>query len=269
MGKIFTDQSPNPGIDNGSREKYFSEIFVGMTETNVRVNLKGMQKYILFFVTSLSIHQAAEAQQGDGFPFKGAELTAIYGIHFVQNKSFNKSLQSIHLPPVESTLNSLGVGGGAFLNRFYFGGQATWQFGSAISNESYRTRLSGGNGLIKAGYTIVHNSFVALYPTLGLGGGGTSIRVSEGATDDGLSVLRPGDNLHSAYMLADLSLNADFFMPVNKENTSSLLLGFTAGYSLAPYIQAWEYGSEKTSELEKFAPEGFYLMFKVGWNRVE
>jgi hypothetical protein len=129
--------------------------------------------------------------------------------------------------------------------------------------------LSGGNGLIKAGYTIVHNSLVALYPTLGLGGGGISISVSEGVTDDALSLLQPGDNLHSAYMIADLALNTNFFMAPNKDKTSKLLLGFTAGYSLAPYTQRWEYGSQKIPELEKFAPEGFYLMFKVGWNRVE
>src|SRR5690606_22176420 len=98
-----------------------------------------------------------------------------------------------------------------FLNRIYFGGEGSWQFGKSKSNDQYRTRPSGGNGMVKVGYTIRKNRTFALYPTLGLGGGGTSIRVSKGTRYDDQSPaakLKPGDNLHSAYMIADVRLNA-------------------------------------------------------------
>jgi hypothetical protein len=67
-------------------------------------------------------------------------------------------------------------------------------------------------------------------------------------------------------MLVDPSVNADFFFG-DTESRSRLLLGFAVGYLLSPVQSAWEYGNDDISTMRKFAPQGFYMKVKLGWNK--
>jgi hypothetical protein len=182
---------------------------------------------------------------------------------------FNNSLSSNRLPLIANTASAFGVTGGVFIKRFWFGGEAAWQFGANGSNKDYELQLYGGNGMVKGGYILVDQAAFVLYPSLGLGGGGTAIQVSSAAGGSAIegSMIMPGRNLHSGYMLVDPALNGDFFFG-DHQGPSRLLVGFAIGYLLSPVQSRWDYGDEPIPSLRKFAPQGLYVKVKLGWNKV-
>lgn len=210
----------------------------------------------------------AEAQRKND-AFRGAELALTFSTHLLDINSFNSSLVANRLPAMDRSASSAGVMGGVFIKRFWFGGETAWQFGANGTNDDYDLQLFGGNGMVKAGYVLVEQPAFIFYPSLGLGGGGTGIQVrsARGGTvlDDGM--ITPGRNLHSAYMLVDPGFNADFFFGEN-DASSRLLLGFSVGYLLTPLRSKWDYGDDPISSIQKFAPQGFYMKVKLGWNKV-
>ncbi len=201
--------------------------------------------------------------------FDGAELAFTYGVHFLDVHSFNRSLRSNRLPPIANSASAIGVTGGIFINRLWFGGEAAWQFGADGANDDYNLQTYGGNGMVKAGYVLVDQPSFAFYPSIGLGGGGTTIQVTSaaGGTVYDNDMLRPGRNLHSGYMLIDPAVSADFFLG-SQQQSSRLLLGFSLGYLLSPFQSSWDYGDQPVPTLGKFAPQGVYMKVKLGWNKV-
>lgn len=203
-------------------------------------------------------------------PFRGAELAGAYTSHFPVMSAFNHSLVTNKLPALETRMSAVGVTGGVFLNSWWFGGEAAWQFGANGSNSNYTTELFGGNGMVKAGYVMVSLRQFTFYPTLGLGGGGMGITVNSATggsvIDEGM--IEPGSNLYSSYMLVDPGINADFFFGQD-HGPSRLLLGFSAGWLLSPFQSRWSYGNESVPSLKKFAPQGLYFKVKLGWNKVK
>ena len=221
----------------------------------------------LFFV-SLTL----SAQQNGHGSFKGGGGYVFIGTDFIHTGSLDKTLRPHHLPEFGGTRNPFifGGGGGAFINRFFYGGEGAGQIGLSASNEYYKSNIFGGYGLIHVGYAFVqHDSFV-IYPTLGAGGGGATFRLEEGplyAKDVNGLLLDPDTRLNTGYMLLKLGLNSDFFMGSNKSTTGGLMVGIEAGYKLAPLVSRWKYDDHRVQELDKFDPSGFYLRLKVGWAR--
>lgn len=227
-----------------------------------------MQKRVLFFMFVFFIQINLYAQKQDSSLFRGSGGYLSYGLHFMNPSSFNHSLGQYRLPAFGSTKMSVSIGGGTFLKRLYLGGQGAGQFGLSASNDLYQSRLNGGYGMVQVGYTLVHTSSAAFYPALGIGGGGSLIRIDAGSTyaenKDGL-LLQPGNSIQSGYMLLDLGVNGDFFIGAEKNGSGRLFIGIAAGYQWHPLISTWRYQDQPLSGLEEFAPSGFYLKVKVGW----
>lgn len=218
----------------------------------------------LFFVHLTLFAQQKEAvfRVGGGYVFAGTD--------FIHTASLDRSLRQYHLPEFGGARNAttFGAGGGVFINRFFYGGEGAGQVGLSASNDYYHSKIYGGRGSIHVGYALIQNSTFAFYPTFGAGGGGTAMRLDEGASfsgdRDGL-LLDPDTKLHTAYMLLKLGLNGDFFFGSNKNKTGGMMLGIAAGYQLAPLVSRWEYDDHSVPELDKYDPSGFYLRLKVGW----
>ncbi len=225
-----------------------------------------MRKCALLLISLFLVNVNLYAQQPDPSIFKGGGAYLTYGLHFPDISALNDDLKKYDLPAFSSSQMSIGIGGGAFLNKFYFGGQGVLQFGTSASNEIYETNLFGGYGMVQGGYTLVQTPSIAFYPTLGLGGGGTLIRIDEGQNyaQNGETLLQP-DKIHAGYMLMDLGVNADFFISTGKGKTRKPFIGVSAGYQLHPFITDWDFEKQELSGLEKFAPDGFYVKVKLGW----
>lgn len=234
----------------------------------VYLNKYLMRKCALVLISILFIQANLYAQQAGSSIFKGAGGYLTYGLYFLDISSLNDDLRKYDLPALGTTQMGIGAGGGAFIKRFYLGGQGVMQFGASASNELYKTKLFGGYGMVQGGYTLVQTPSIAFYPTLGLGGGGTLVRIDEGpnyvAQNDG-TLLQPDNSMHAGYMLLDLGVNCDFYISAGKSGTGKILIGISAGYQLHPYITNWSFEEQEISGLEKFAPNGFYVKVKLGW----
>jgi len=233
-----------------------------------RILIPSMKTTYISFIFLL-VAFASQAQSRDN-SFRGAELGFTYSVHLLDINSFNNSLRVNRLPALARSANSAGIWGGIFINRFWFGGEAAWQFNASGSNDDYLLDLYGGNGMVKAGYIIIERPRFSFYPAVGVGGGGLTITVSSppngSVVDNGMIV--PGKNLHSGYMLVDPALNADFFFGDN-EGPSRLFLGFSLGYLITPLQTSWEYGDDAMPSLRKFGPQGLYVKLKAGWNKIK
>ena len=194
------------------------------------------------------------------------------GTNFISTQSLDRSLGQYQLPMFGSGQNffTLGGGGGSFINRFYFGGYGEGHLGLSASNDLYKSKMSGGHGLVHIGYALLQSESFVFYPTIGIGGGGTTMRIDEGsAYDENVSglLLAPDTKLSTGYMLLKLGLSADFPINPDPTNHGGLLLGVSAGYQLVPFSSRWKDGGDTVPELAKFDPSGFYLRLKVGWAR--
>jgi hypothetical protein len=223
-------------------------------------------KQFIFAIIILSPFTTLSQSSPDKL-YGGAEVFLHYGVSFYDASSFNKSLGFYNLPGLIGNPMRAGAGGGVFLGRFYFGGEGGVQFGLRGANDLYRTDLYGGFGMVKGGYKIVTIPVLSIYPTIGLGGGGSSLKISEGPnysqdTEDGR--LSAGSSLHSGYMLVDVGINADIFLASVGEH-GRLVLGVSPGYRFHPLTSEWQYTDRKLSDVEEFAPSGFYVKAKIAW----
>lgn len=191
------------------------------------------------------------------------------GTNVVNMVSLDNSLRRYQLPELGSgEMNyTIGGGGGSFINKFYFGGYGEAHIGPSASNQLYKNKMSGGQGLVKVGYTLVHKESFVLYPTFGAGGGGTTLKVDTGPkyVEDPDLLLQPGTRLHTGYMLLKLGLDGDIFIGPKTSTSGGLVLGLSAGYQLSPLVGRWEYDDHSVQELGKYDPSGFYLRLRMGW----
>ena len=216
------------------------------------------------------IHSNLVAQEADKstHAISGGGYVHI-GMDFIDMPSLGNSLNQYGLPEFGAQERiTFGGGGGAFINRVYFGGYGEGHAGLSASNGLYKAKIYGGQGLVQVGYKLMENEFFALYPTFGAGGGGTAMRIKEGpayaeSVQGGL--LQPDSRIHAGYMLLMFELNNDFYIGPNKHTAGSFLLGIAAGYQLAPWVSRWKYDNRSLPELDKYDPSGFYLRLKLGW----
>src|SRR5690606_39015332 len=137
------------------------------------------------------------------------------GLHLRNTSSLNKDLDHYDLPQLNGSLIGTGIGGGIFMKNFFIGGQGMIQFSSGTSNDFYEADLFEGYGMLQGGYVLANLPSVAFYPTLGIGGGGTSIRLEEGSSYDDIDLefLADSDIHTSAPVTKFVTLLTDSFSP--------------------------------------------------------
>lgn len=235
-----------------------------MTNEN---NKNNMKLFLSTFIILTFLQFNVKAQQ-DSSVLRGGGGYIFTGANFISTSSLDNSLRQYHLPAFGSgqTAFTFGGGGGVFLRRIYVGGEGGGLIGLSASNDQYETKLYGGYGLLYGGYELLQKPNLALYPTLGIGGGGTSIALEAGPSYSEIrGQLEPGSDIHTGYMLLKVGLNSDFFIGSDVSTTGGLLIGISAGYQFTPLTGQWEYEDESLSTLEKFDLSGVYLRIKLGF----
>lgn len=160
----------------------------------------------------------------------------------------------------ENTFQSptMMVGGGGFgvINNFLIGGEGGVLLPSEIINRTYHPNasLASGYGLLKFGYMFPLNDKMILYPTVGMGYGGSIL------TQDFFGVEDREFTSEQVFLQAEL--NFDLF-PFS--DLSGLKTGLSVGYMFNPNSTPWaneEGGFNRT--IPTHLLNGFYFRLTIG-----
>jgi len=140
-----------------------------------------------------------------------------------------------------------GGGYGLIRGRILLGGEGGG-FTRDVVSDTQKATLSGGYGFFNVGYVIFSTGNLKLFPLLGIGGGGFSLRIAErrkSLTFDQV-LEEPGQetNMTTGGFLFSFALGADFLLALgeDEEGKGGLLLGIRAGYTFSPTKADWKMG---------------------------
>lgn len=107
------------------------------------------------------------------------------------------------------------------------------------------TSLIGGYGMFDIGYLVYSKKGLSVYPMLGIGGGGLTFKVAEESTPSFAELLddpKRSVELNYGGMLLNVSLGVDYLIKMAEDETGAggLIIGFQAGYMLAPFTHDWK-----------------------------
>jgi len=157
----------------------------------------------------------------------------------------------------------VGFGGNVFFKRFLFGGQGN--IGLSANGYSTNSQINSGSAFLNMGYVVFENRQSLFYPTLGVGIRGTILEITPNNSMEGEAI-----DISSTNLLANLSVNADFFQNPGNYNRGGLVLGLSLGYHFIPSGFRWntsnsKSGDELREKLGSINTSGIQFKIKLGW----
>lgn len=193
----------------------------------------------------------------------------MFGIHWLKLSELNDDLRSNGFATFNSHQFTYGGGGyGIIGDRFILGGEGHG-FSQEASNSTYVQSLSGGYGFFNAGYIVMNTWNFRLFPMVGIGGGVTTLRISEIASltwDDIMTDPLREIQVSSGGFVAQIGAGLDYYLKLGEDETGEggLVLGVRAGYTI-PFSQAdWSMGSQDVIGGPDIGVKGLYLRFMIG-----
>jgi hypothetical protein len=171
---------------------------------------------------------------------------------------------------------TLGGGGYGARGRFLIGGEGHGLLGRSETTPGGARQLStaGGYGLFRVGYLAVAGDALDLYPLLGIGGGGTSVKIAERDAptfDEVLADPERSATLSTGMFLMDVAVAVSYrvAMGQREEGEGGFLLGVQAGYTFAPGQASWTLdGINNVAAGPAYQIEGPYVRLSLGgWGR--
>lgn len=161
----------------------------------------------------------------------------------------NPRLEAAGYPAFAEDFLSLGGSGYFVRQRVIIGGEGNGLLrpSETTADGAFRTRLSGGYGMFNLGYALASSPRAALFPMVGIGGGGVVLEILDRATpnfDDVLLNPQRGARLTSGGLMLDASAGVTYRLtepPPRRPRRGSggLALGLRAGYTFAPFTTEW------------------------------
>ncbi len=208
----------------------------------------------------------SSASSGDA----GGRGFFMIGAEYMDLDELNTVLAQHNYPQFDDYFLTLGGGGLAVRNNFVLGGEghALLQSAKTQAGEQFRTSVMGGYGMFDAGYQVVHTRHVAIYPLLGIGGGGITLSIRQRATLDFNDVLVDpgrGVQLTNGELLVGGALGADWL--ISSGNRGGFMLGLRAGYNYAPLEADWRFGENNVAGGPQSGLTGAYVRVSIGGGR--
>ena len=142
---------------------------------------------------------------------------------------------------------SAGFGGGVFLNRLFLGGAGDVRFPESTAPSDVLRHA--GAGRVLAGVALLHRGRLMIFPTVGLGIAGSSVRSMPGDT---------GTREHDAFGVVTFELRGD----VRSLSSLGPLVGFSLG---ARRSFAHEDASPGGANRIDPGRDAVYLGIRIGW----
>ena len=193
-----------------------------------------------------------------------------FGYNQVDLNSLNSLLSNNGYTKFPTNYLSFGGGGWAVIRNFVIGGQGHGLSGGTVTGAAYSSEIEMGYGFFDLGYMVVSGKNLKVYPVLGLGGGGVTVRINEIGTtptfDDVLKDPKRSVELSSNGFLTKLEVNFDYILnnTGSNEGNGGFILGLTIGYTYSPSNNGWEMNERDISGGPVTGVNGFYARLKIG-----
>ena len=210
--------------------------------------------------------ETARRYGGAGFFAFGALLT--------DQDPMNDALAARGLPQVSSAFVTLGSAGYFRLNRLLLGGEGYAILPREGSSPTHETTVSGGMGFFDVGYVVVSRGGLAIFPMLGLGGGGLSYSIGEkraGGFDAVLDDPRRGASLTRGGFLGQIALGIDHLFDGRREATQAggPVVGLRVGYAAQLTHGDWQVFGASVDGGPSVGLGGPFLRLVVGGGGME
>jgi len=169
----------------------------------------------------------------------------IFGANRVDFGGLNDKLKAKGFEELEARSLILGGGGYGISGRVVLGGEGAG-FAQDVSSDTLKASVGGGYGFFDVGYVVYSKGGLRVFPLLGIGGGGISLKIAEkGDVPTFDQVLDdPGREvrLSAGGFLFQLALGVDYFIPVggDENGKGGLFFGLRAGYVFSPAKADWK-----------------------------
>ena len=150
------------------------------------------------------------------------------------------------------------------------GGECHALVSEETTSVHHTTRIGVGYGLFDLGYIVYSSKDVRVYPLIGLGGGGLSLRIVEEETslsfDEVLDNPRRSAELVTGGFLVNLALGVDYLLQLNEDERGrgGLVFGLRAGYTLSPVKGDWNLDEVAISGGPDMGITGMYVRLMIG-----
>lgn len=195
----------------------------------------------------------------------------MFGGSIIDINSLNSRLENKGYSKLSNNFISFGGGGHGIINKVIIGGEGHGLIGKETTSGNYKTSLNCGYGFFNLGYIIYSTRNFNIYPLLGLGGGGMSLKIVERGTpsfDEVLDNPKRSTELSTGGLLIHLSVGTDYLLKKVcgcGEGEGGLVFGLRVGYILAPFKGDWEMDGLDISEGPEIGITGPYIRLMIGF----
>lgn len=232
---------------------------------------------VMLALPAAACTQAEESEtRGEGrgyFMFGGNQLDM---------DDLNLRLKESGLTRFSDNYLSLGGGGHAIVNdRIVIGGEGHALLGrtksSMVHDTDYGSKFSAGYGFFDLGYVILRGGGLDVYPLLGIGGGGISMKIVEsevGSFGDLLDDPSRGSKLSTWDFMINLGLGIDYLFVLGgtERGEGGLVLGLRGGYVYSPFEADWKFEGETLPGGPDLGITGPYVRILIGgggWGKID
>lgn len=206
-------------------------------------------------------------------PDKGGLFYLILGNSSPDMDALNKRLDSAGYPKVNQNFTTIGIGGHALLDKLVIGGELQGLLEKKMSNGTYNTMVSGGYGLVNAGYVVYTKKTMRLYPQVGMGFGTMTMNMNDAATptfDQLLANPKHGSSVSNSSFLLNFAVAADGILSGSGGGSHSIFVfGFRAGYLWSVSSGDWRNTEGSIAGGPTIGFTGPYLQVVVGGGFLE
>ncbi len=234
----------------------------------------GTTLMIVVIVSMLFTNKSQAQEIIPGIRLKGVMGYFMTGGNKLDIKSLNSRLKNNGHSNISDEFISIGGGGHVIINKVIIGGEGHWLIGKEETGGGYNNSINSGYGLLNLGYLIYSTPKLRVYPLIGLGGGGSRLKIAEKETsrsfDDVLDNPKRRTELFTGSFLLNLAIGTDYLLKLteNEMGEGGLVFGIRAGYTFSPLKGDWYQGSTELSGAPEMGITGPYLRLMIGFGGI-
>lgn len=219
----------------------------------------------LIATTCLLLSATAAAQPAPTVEPEGAGFFAIGGA-WPDTEELDTALDAAGYPTFGGGALTLGGGGyGIHRGRILVGGEGYGVIAGEDAFDGRTVTFGGGYGLFNIGYLLTPTPATRVYPLLGIGGGGSTLRIGAQATADSFGgiLANPGrsSQVTRGSFLLSFGLGAEYRL---HPDGHGLMVGVRAGVLVAPFTSAWHLEDSAIEGGPDASLAGPFVVFTIG-----